>query len=213
MKSFVCLALVVLALLGEQVATAAVTGRRPIKARLTVDDPNADEIVDNALASVSSQLKETAGFDPSPFDEVLYGLNFVGSTTGLSNLARTTEAEIQRDRKGTKLVFEFSVQFVVANFGITSDTDSSFSAMGGIIVSTASVECTATRQRDGSYRLTEYQPQPITKISTVLTDLGQYNQYLTGIQTSMSDFTVDTINAAVDDNIYDLLNDALSKGH
>jgi len=212
MKSFVCFAVVVLALLGEQVTTAA-SRRRPIKVRLAVGDAEADALVDTALAYVTSELTGTLAVDPSAIDEDLLGLNVTGTIRGLSNLVRTTEAEFHTDAQSTTMVFEFSVEDVVASFVITSDTDTTVNGIGVAEISIEPVECTATEQSDGSYYLTEYQPVPITSVTVIVTGLGDFSDYSDQIEEFLSNLIVETVNLAVEDTIFGLLDYALITGN
>jgi len=208
MKSFVCLAVVVLALLGEQVATAAAPRRLPIKIRLALGDPEADAIVDAALAYATTEMV-TLGVDPSALDEDILDLNVTGTITGLSNLVRTTDAEFHTAPTGTTMVWEFSVENVVANFVITSSADTTVNGLGVAEVNLEPVECTATELADGSYYISNYQPVPITDVDVIVTGLGDFSDFSDDIEEYLSTLIVETVNVAVGNTILGLLDYAL----
>jgi hypothetical protein len=210
----ICLAVVLLALLGDQVTTAASAKRRPLKVRFALGDPEADALVDSALAYVTSQMTGTLGLDPSAIDEDILGLNATGSITGLSNLVRTTEAEFHTAPTGTTMVWEFSVETVVANFVITSDSDSTVSGVGVAEINIEPVECTATEQSDGSYYLTVYQPVPITTddVTVIVTGLGDFSDYSDDISAYLGSLIVEDVNVAIGTTVLGLLDYALITG-
>jgi hypothetical protein len=206
-KNNVIIVALLLAAIGSPSSRAvSVSGSRALRAiKANLGDPEADGVVDAAITAAIESLTEDSNIDPASISSQILGISMDGTISGLTEIARTGEADYVYEEDRMDLRFQFGITNIVVSVSITMDTDTTVDGLGVAEVAEQIVDVTATQNVDGTYDITTFDVAPIDNVNVILTNLGSLSSISDELEALLSELIIETIGVAINGPILEAL--------